>query len=108
MIRQAFLTGAGQTDSAEVYMDNAARRGKYETGVKIWNNYTRSWLTINVTQTTSHEDARWHFLHLLDRLQRQGWTLVSGNIDTTANAQNNVDYSGYLDQAMKLKSVGRG
>lgn len=108
MIRQAFLTGAGQTDSAEVYMDNAARRGRYETGVRIWNNYTQTWLKINVTQTTSNEDARWHFLHLLDRLQRQGWTLVSGNIDTTASNQDDADYAGYLDQAIRLKTVGRG
>lgn len=105
MIRQAFLTGAAETDRAEVYMGNATRIGKYETGIRLWSNYTNSWIKINVTQTNFQDDARWHFLHLLERMQEQGWTLKSGSIDTTKDS---VDYESYLDQAMRLKTVGRG
>ena len=105
MIREANLVGVDETNRAQVYLDYATRRrGMFETGVRIYSNITNSWLKINVTQTTEEEGARWHFLHLLDRLQQQGWTLKTGYVDTDTT----VDYADYLDQAMQTwNNVGR-
>ena len=107
MIRLANLTGVEDTDRAQVYMDEAARRsGMYETGVKICNKLTGQWLKINVTQTPDAEGARWQFIHLLERLQEQGWKLDTGRDFFGELTQG---YGDYLDQAISSwTKVGRG
>lgn len=107
MIRTANLVGTTGTDRAQVYMGKAARRrGMYETGIKIYNNISRSWLKINVTQTADEDGACWHFLHLVDRLQRQGWSLSSGRHD---QADGIHDDDSLLTQALRSwTNAGRG
>lgn len=106
MIRKANLVGSTGTDRAQVYMGKAARRrGMYETGIKIYNHLTQSWLKINVTQTADEDGACWHFLHLVDRLQRQGWRLSTGRLDP---ADGLLDDS-LLTQALRSwTNAGRG
>lgn len=107
MIRTADLVGSTGTDRAQVYMGKAARRrGMYETGIKIFNNVTGTWLKINVSQTVDEEGARWHFLHLLDRLQSQGWKLNCGRVD---NFNGLIDDDCILTQALRSwQNAGRG
>lgn len=106
MIRTADLVGSTGTDRAQVYMGKAARRrGIYETGIKIFNHLTGDWMKINVSQTVDEEGAMWHFLHLLDRLQSQGWKLNCGRVD---NIDGLIDEDNLLTTAMRnWQNAGR-